>query len=311
MRVLITGGAGVIGRALSERLARAGHEVIALSRSPDKAEPIPGAAIHGWDARTAAGWGHLADGAGAIVNLAGASLDGARWSRAYKQEIRQSRIHAGQAVVEAVRAATVKPRAVVQMSGSNYYGNTGDEVVTEAHPNGSDFLAKVCFDWEIATAPVERMGVRRAVARSAAVLNTQGGALPRMALPYKCFVGGPVGSGRQWLSWIHLEDAARALEFLIENEAAQGPFNVAAPNPLRNKEFGQVMGKVMGRPAFMPAPGFAVELLFGEQAVVVLEGQRIAPKRLQELGFTWRYPELEGALADLLGKPAPRVAAHA
>ncbi len=304
MRILITGGTGMIGLPLSERLAAAGHEVIVLSRQPDKAPPIAGVAVHGWDARTAAGWGHLADGAGAIVNLAGAGLADARWSRAYKREIRESRIHAGQAVVEAVRAAAVKPQVVVQVSGINYYGNTGDEVVTEEHPNGNDYLAKVCLDWELATAPVEHMGVRRAIARSAAVLTTAGGALPRMALPYKLFVGGPVGGGEQWLSWIHLHDEVRALEFLIENEAARGPINVASPNPLRNKEFGQAMGQVMGRPSFMPAPGFAVKLLFGEQAVVVLEGQRILPKRLQELGFTWRYPTAESALADLLHKEA-------
>lgn len=306
MRVIITGGSGLIGRALSVDLVAGGYEVIVLSRRPERVFDLPaGVRAAGWDARTAAGWGHLADGAAAVVNLAGENLAGAgflpsRWTDERKRSIRDSRMWAGQAVVQAVDAARQKPRVVIQSSGIGYYGARGDEWVTEEGSAGDGFLARLAVDWEVSTAPVEAMGVRRAVVRSGMVLSTAGGSLPRLLLPFRLFVGGPMGSGRQWVSWIHLVDEARAIRFLIENEAASGPFNLGAPNPLTNAAFSRVLGRVLRRPSFLRLPAFVLGTLFGEVASVLLTGQRALPRRLQELGFVFEFPEAEGALRQLL-----------
>lgn len=301
MRVVITGGTGLIGRPLASALASAGHEVVVLSRSPERATGLAkGVQVVRWDGRTAEGWGHLADGADAIVNLAGESIAEGRWSDERKRRIRDSRVNAGKAVVEAVQAASRKPAVVVQASAVGYYGPRGPETVTEDTPPGKDFLAQVCVDWEASTAPVEAMGVRRAIARTGIVLSTEGGALPRMLLPFKFFAGGKLGSGQQGFPWIHIADEVAALRFLIENPAASGPFNLAAPNPPTNAEFMRAVGEAMGRPAVMPTPAFALRSAFGEMATVLLDGQRAAPKRLLDLGFQFRFTDPVAALRDLL-----------
>ncbi len=310
MRVIITGGTGLIGRALAESLAADGHEVIILSRTPERAAALPkGARAQRWDGRTAEGWGHLADGADAIVNLAGENIGGEnmaalltkRWTPNRQRLIRDSRVNAGLAVKQAIEGAKLKPRVLVQASAVGYYGIHRDEEVTEETPPGSDTIAKIGVDWEAATAGVEAMGVRRAVVRTAGmVLSTQGGTLPFMMLPFKFFVGGPLGNGKQWLSWIHIADEVRAIRFLIENPNASGAFNVCAPNPLTNADFSRVLGQVMRRPSFFPTPAFAMRLMLGEKSILVLEGQRQIPKRLQQMGFAFRFPEAEAALRDLL-----------
>ncbi|HRQ38358.1 MAG TPA: TIGR01777 family oxidoreductase [Chloroflexota bacterium] len=306
MRILITGGTGLIGTPLSQQLAASGHEVIVLSRNPEKHSMPAGITAVAWDGRTTSGWAHLADGAGAIINLAGESIGGSgfpppRWTAARKQRILQSRLDAGQSVTAAVQAATNKPGVVVQMSGIDYYGDVpGETVVTESSPKGSGFLSDVTAQWEASTAVVESLGVRRVVLRTGLVLSLDGGALPQTMLPYKFFAGGPLGNGRQWWPWIHLADVIRAMQFLLEQETAAGVFNVCAPNPLSQKEFGRVLGQVMGRPSIIPAPAFALKLMLGEMAAMVLDGRRALPTRLQELGFTFQYPEAREALLDLL-----------
>jgi uncharacterized protein (TIGR01777 family) len=308
MRIVITGGTGLIGRALAADLASDDHQVVVLSRSPERATGLAaGVRAEGWDARTAEGWGALADGAEAIINLAGESIAGAglvpsRWTAERKRRIRDSRLNAGRAVVQAVEWASSKPRVVVQASGVGYYGPGGDEELTEEAPPGQDFLGRTAVEWEASTAPVESLGVRRAIIRSGAVLSTKGGAFPFMLLPFRLFVGGSLGSGRQWLPWIHISDQVRAIRFLIENEAASGPFNLVAPDLLTNADFGRVLGRVMKRPAFVRVPAFALRLLFGEMSIVSLEGQKAIPRRLQGSGFTFRFPEVEAALRDLLRK---------
>jgi len=300
MRVIITGGTGLIGRALVADLTKDDHETIVLSRRPERAAGLPAEVrVERWDAQTAEGWGSLADGADALVNLAGENIAG-RWTASRKRRIRESRLNAGRAVVQAVELAGVKPRVVVQASGAGYYGPRGDEEVVEEEPPGSDFLGQLAIEWEASTAPVERMGVRRAVIRSGAVLSTEGGAFPPMLLQSRLFLGGPLGSGRQWLPWIHIADEARAIRFLIENERAQGPFNLVAPYPLTSVEFNRALGRVMRRPAFMPVPAFALRLLAGEMSTVLLDGQRAIPRRLLDLGFAFRFPKAEEALRDLL-----------
>lgn len=299
--VIITGGTGLIGRALAAGLVGAGYEVVVLSRSPERATGLPpGVRVERWDAHSAEGWGHLVEGADAIVNLAGENIAAGRWTAAHKQRVRDSRINAGRAVVQAVQQAARKPRVVVQASGIGYYGPRGDREVTEETPPGDDFLAHVAREWEASTKPVEALGVRRTIIRTGVVLSTRGGAFPRLLLPFRLFVGGPLGSGRQWLPWIHIADEVAAIRFLIENEAAHGPFNLCAPNPLTNAEFGRVLGRVMGRPAFIPTPGFAIRLVLGEMATLLLDGQRAMPKRLLELQFAFRFPTADAALRDLL-----------
>jgi len=299
-RIVITGGAGLIGRALAAELTASGYEVAILSRNPQRVGGLPpDVRLEKWDGRTAQGWGYLADGAWAIVNLAGESLAGGRWTAARKERIRQSRLSAGQAVVEAVRAAARKPAVVVQASGVGCYGPHGDEEVTEEAPSGADFLGRLAAEWEASTAPVEALDVRRVVIRSGVVLSLEGGALPRLALPFRFFLGGPLGSGRQWTPWIHMADEVGAIRFLLEREEARGPYNLAAPSPVTNRELARALGRVLRRPAWLPVPALALQALLGEMSAVLLTGQRAVPKRLLEAGFVFRFPEIEAALQNL------------
>jgi uncharacterized protein (TIGR01777 family) len=302
MRVIITGGSGLIGRALATDLARNSHEVIIISRRPERIIHLPaGVRAERWDGRTAEGWYSLADGADAIVNLAGENISSGRWTDERKRAILQSRLNAGQAVVQAVKAATRKPRVLIQASGIGYYGPCGNEEITEETPPGHDFLAGLATEWESSTAFLEAFGVRRAIIRTGVVLSIEGGALPRMLLPFRFFVGGRLGSGRQWFPWIHIADEVGAIRYLIENEAASGPFNLSAPIPLTNTEFSHLLGQQLRRPALIPTPEFALRLLFGEMATAILDGQRAVPKRLLQLDFKFRFPEAGPALRDLLG----------
>ena len=302
MRVLITGGTGLIGRALSADLAADAHQVIVLSRSPERASGLPaGVRAERWDAQTADGWVHLADGADAIVNLAGENIGAGRWTDERKQRILNSRLDAGQAVVQATERVSQKPGVVIQASGIGYYGPRGKEELDETAKPGEDWLAQVAVQWEDSTLPVEGMGVRRAIIRTGVVLDAKDGALPRMVQPFRLYVGGPLGGGQQWFPWIHLVDEVAAIRFLIEIPEASGPFNLVAPNPATNGQVSRALGRVLGRPAFMPIPGLALRLMFGEMATLLLDGQRAVPRRLLDLGFQFRYLIVEAALKDVLG----------
>ncbi len=307
MRILMTGGTGQLGRPLATNLSEQGHEVIILSRSPEKKKGLlpTEVRLERWDARTTEGWGHLADGANVIINFVGESLAGTsffpqRWTEERRRIIVDSREQAGQALVAAVEAASKKPDLLLQASAIGYYGANPEGDLTEESPPGSDFQSQVVVRWEASTAPLEDMGVRRVIMRTGIVLNRTEGALPRLLLPFKLFAGGPMGNGRQWYSWIHQEDLMRAIQFLMDEETASGPFNLTAPNPLTNRELASLIGKVMRRPSFIPVPGFALRLAFGEVTTVVLDGQRVIPQGLNSLGFTFKFPEAEAALRDLL-----------
>jgi uncharacterized protein (TIGR01777 family) len=301
MRVVITGGTGLIGRALAADLSDQ-YDVVVLSRQAGPVSGLPPAVrVVQWDVKSADTWASLADGALAIINLAGAGIADGRWTAARKAAIINSRIQAGRAVVAAVEAASVKPRVVIQASAVGYYGvATRERPLTEHDPAGSDWLASVVQAWEPSTAAVEEMGVRRVIARIGVVLAADGGALPRMVAPFRFGAGGPLGSGEQWLSWIHLTDQVRALRFLLENEGASGPFNLTAPNPVQNRELANRIGTVLALPALLPAPAFALRLALGEMATMVLDGQRVMPHRLLDAGFRFRFSEVETALRDLL-----------
>ncbi len=302
MRVLISGGTGLIGRALTRALVDRGDEVVILSRSPQRhAAHLPqGVQLLAWDGRTPTGWGEIVNTVDAVVNLAGANIAEGRWTAARKRVIRESRLHAGHALVEAIRNATSKPRVLIQASAVGYYGPRGDEIVTEDTPPGSDFLAQLAVEWEASTREVEAWGIRRPIIRTGVVLSMEGGALPRMLPPFKLGLGGPLGSGRQWFPWIHMADEVGAILFLLDREDAHGPYNLSAPNPVRNEEFTRALGEILHRPTLFRVPAFALRLLFGEMATVLLEGQRAIPRRLLDEGYTFRYEDVRSALHALL-----------
>jgi uncharacterized protein len=304
MRVIITGGTGLIGRQLAASLVENGHNAVVLSRDPQRHQEqmADGVQLVAWDAQSPQGWGELADGADAMVNLVGENLSAKPWSPAQKRRIRESRLNGGKALVEAIRQAKNKPKVLIQASGVNYYGPCGDEIITEDHPAGSDFLSQVCVDWEASTAEVEKMGVRRAITRSGVVLDKKEGALPRFLLQFRLFAGGPLGNGRQWLSWIHPQDEINAIRFLIDHPDARGAFNLASPNPKTNRDFGKAIGRVLHRPALIPVPAFTIKLVFGEMSIVVLKGQRAVPQRLVDMGFQFSHPEIQEAVKDVISK---------
>ena len=306
MRIIIAGGSGLIGKELTRDLLEDHHEVFILSRSPERNTSMPSGVhtVH-WDGKTSQGWSQYLEGADAVVNLAGANIAGQgffpqRWTEERKRIIKQSRLDAGVAISEAIAAAAQKPQVLVQSSAIGFYGPLVDQAVDETGSIGGDFMARLCQEWELSTAAVELLGVRRLVVRSGIVLSNQGGALIRLLLPYKLYVGGPFGNGRQVMSWIHIADEVAAIRFLIENPSTNGVYNLTAPNPVTNSTMGRTVGKLLHRPHYLPIPAFAMKLLFGEVSTVVLDGQRVLPRRLLECGFKFRYPYIEEALADIL-----------
>ena len=302
MRILITGGTGNLGDRLVDHLIKHGHALTIVSRQPYKPAHLPAKLTFvQWDGQTAGGWSrHLAE-TDAVVHLAAANLADAPWTEKRKKLIKSSRVDSGRTVIEAFEAVEKKPRVLIQASAVGYYGTHDDErVLTEESEPGSDFLAEVCREWEASTEPVEKMGVRRVIIRMGVVLDPQGGAWPKMMMPFRFFVGGPVGTGNQWMSWIHYLDTVDAIRFLIENEAARGPFNLTAPEPVRNREFAKALGNRLRRPSLIPAPTFVLERIYGEMSMVVLEGQRVIPKRLQEFGYSFKFPDLDAVLLSLV-----------
>ena len=303
MRVMITGGSGLIGQALSKSLLADGHEVVIVSRDPKAHQRLPkGAEAIGWKHQTL---DEFMEGVDAIVNLAGASIAGEsptqmRWTPKRKYSILDSRIQAGEKISQALEALDQKPKALIQSSAIGYYGPQADDIIDESHPNGDDFLAVVCQNWENSTRAVEALGVRRAIIRTGLVFSGEGGIFPLLKLPFSLFVGGPLGDGGQYLSWIHIDDMVDAIRFLIEDGEAQGVFNLTAPNPVTNNAFARVMGEVMRKPAALRVPAFAVKFALGEAATLALDGQRVMPERLIESGFNFRYETLETALSSLL-----------
>jgi len=306
MRILIAGGSGMIGRRLTSLLIDNGDIVTILSRNPAKVKEMPGRvkALR-WDGKTVQDWGKEIENIDAVVNLTGENLSGEgmfpkRWTRERKERLLSSRVNSGKVLTQAIEMTGHKPSVFIQASGIGYYGVSQDKTFTEKDSAGNDFMAALSKEWEASSAPVESLGLRRVVIRNGVVLSTTGGALRPILLQYKLFAGGPLGSGKQVYSWIHIDDEAGAIRFLILQEAARGAFNLTAPNPATNDEFGGTVAKVMHRPHYFPIPGFAMHLAFGEVASMVLEGQRVIPKKLLELGYVFKFPTLEHAMSDLM-----------
>jgi uncharacterized protein (TIGR01777 family) len=300
MRVTVTGATGMLGRQLVEELLGRGDEVTVLSRDAAKAERLFGGRAN------AAAWADpkgeqpplaALSGRDGVVHLLGEPV-AQRWTDDARREIRDSRVLATRNLVAAVRElpANDRPTVLVSQSASGFYGPHGDEPVAESEPAGDDFLARVCVDWEAEALAARELGLRVALTRTGVVLSDSGGALEKMLPPFKLGVGGPVAGGRQYVPWIHTDDVVGALSFCLDEAAAEGPLNLAAPKPVTNAELSKTLGRVLRRPAVAPVPGFAVRVLYGEMAQIVTTGVRAVPARLRELGYEFRQPELDRAL---------------
>ena len=304
MKIVIAGGSGFLGRPLAAALARDGNEIVVLTRGSGAARGLAQLRSIAWTPNGETGpWAAEIDGAAALVNLAGEPIAGRRWSDAQKQRILESRVHATRSLVAAVRAAAAPPPIFVSGSAVGYYGPLGDEVAAEDTPPGSDFLARVCVQWEAAATGAASARTRLVCIRTGLVLEKDGGALPQMLPPFKVGAGGPVGSGRQYWPWIHRDDWIALVRWAIQTPAATGALNATAPNPVTNADFARALGRTMRRPAFMPAPAFALRLMLGEMAdALLLSGQRAVPAKAERLGFAFRYPQVDQALGAIFGR---------
>jgi uncharacterized protein len=300
VKIVIAGGTGLIGRYLTGHLIKQGHEVIILSRSPKKTGN-PSLHYVRWLNEGDQPEKEL-EGAEAFVNLAGKSIN-SRWTSKGKEGIVQSRLSAVNEIHRIISKLAHKPAVLINASAIGYYGTSEEETFTEnAGTPGVDFLADTVIQWEEAAAKTEQFGVRSVLCRFGVVLDQAEGALPKMVTPYNMFAGGTIGTGRQWLSWIHIEDVSRALEFVLEQEAISGPVNFTAPRPVRMKTFGKELASVLNRPHWLPVPGFALKMLLGEMSLLVLDGQRVLPEKLLAHGFEFNHPTLHGALAEIFKK---------
>ncbi len=300
--ILITGATGYIGRALTQRLIDDGFRVIALSRSPENARTILPASVKclPWDGSTVGEWGSAIEESDGVVNLAGENIGNRLWSESFKRKILESRLNAGKAIAEAIQKASPKPGFLFQASAIGYYGSRGDEILGEDASKGSGFMADVVDQWEASVAPVTESGVRVVYLRTGVVLGKGSGLISRMQLPFKLFIGGPPGSGRQWFSWIHLADEVGSIRYLMEMEAAGGIYNLVAPNPLLMREFCRLFGQALHRPSWLPVPAPILKQIFRDFAEeAILSSQRVIPQRLLKAGYQFRFPHLPEALQEI------------
>jgi uncharacterized protein (TIGR01777 family) len=296
MRFAVTGASGFVGRRLVAVLQEEGHEVHVLGRAPRKGLP-PEVKYFIWDPNAGAPSAESIDGVDAVVHLAGEPIS-QRWTPEVKRRILASRVDGTKRLVEGLQAAAQPPKCLVSSSAVGFYGDRGDEVLTEASPRGDGFLADVCSQWEQAANAARSLGIRTVTVRTGVVLAAEGGALAKMLPPFKMGVGGPVGSGEQYMSWIHRDDLVRLMIFSAVTPALDGPVNGTAPNPVTNAEFSHALGRALRRPAFLPTPKFALKLLFGEMSEILFASQRALPKAAQAAGFDFRHSEVFAALKD-------------
>jgi uncharacterized protein len=308
MRVFVTGGTGLVGSRLVARLLERGDQVQVLTRRPAAARDRFGTAcsIVDGDPMQPGAWMNEVSNCDAVVNLAGESIFNRRWNAEFKALLRDSRVrsteHVVQALLQTPTIRTGQHKTLVNASAIGYYGVHGDETLTEEDSAGSDTMAQLCVEWEKGARVVEEQGVRVAIVRIGVVLDKEGGALPQMLKPFKLLgIGGPTGSGKQWVSWIHHADLTGILLLALDNASAHGPINGTAPNPVTNRELARAQGRTLHRPSFLPAPAFALRLMLGEVAGVVTTGQRVVPRRASALGYSFQFPDIDGALKDILG----------
>ncbi|MEP6860606.1 MAG: TIGR01777 family oxidoreductase [Deltaproteobacteria bacterium] len=303
MKVAITGATGFIGTPLVVALQARGDEVVAFTRDPARAR-LQGTRLVEADLEQPGAWQDAVAGCDAVINLAGEPVAGRRWDARQKQRLRDSRIETTQNLVAAIAKAQPRPLVLVSASGVDYYpfangeiADFDDDEVTEADPAGEDFLARLCKAWEAEALTAEALGVRVVTMRTGLVLGAHGGALAKMTTPFKLFAGGRIGSGRQWMAWIHLDDAVAAYLAALDDAHYRGPINLVTDS-IRNAEFSKQLGGVLHRPSWLPVPAFALRAAVGELAETLLNGRRVVPAKLRERGFTWKHPELREALAS-------------
>lgn len=306
MRVAVTGATGFVGSRLVERLQADGHQVLVLARKPERAAQIfptaifPAVEVVAYTPLESGEWQQRISGCDGVVNLAGEPIS-ERWTAAHKQSIVDSRQVGTQKLVEAIAHSNPKPSVLVSASAIGFYGTSETAAFDETSAAGDDFLAEVCKVWEAEAQKVTEAGVRLVILRIGVVL-AMGGAIAKMLTPFKLFAGGPIGTGRQWFSWIHREDLVNLIMQALTQPSMEGVFNATAPNPVRMAEFCNTLGQVMNRPSWLPVPAFAIEALLGDGAIVVLEGQQVLPQRTQTTGFQYQYPALKTALEEVLAE---------
>jgi uncharacterized protein (TIGR01777 family) len=300
MKVLITGGTGFVGKQLTSRLGQDGNEVTILTRSLKGSEQAPkGISYLLGDPTQKGPWQEAIPNHDVIINLAGASIF-SKWSDEYKKLIRDSRVFTTRNIIEGIPSQSQKKISLFSTSAVGYYGFHGDEELDEESPSGNDFLARLAIEWEAEALKAKEKGARVVITRFGIVLGEKGGALGQMIPLFKKFIGGPMGSGQQWFSWVHIKDLAEAFAFLMKHPEISGPVNVCSPNPLKNRDLAKALGKALHRPSFMPAPAFMIKLVLGEFGSVILEGQRVLPRRLLKKGFTFQYSDINKALQNIV-----------
>jgi len=302
MKILITGGTGFVGTQLTFRLIQDGHQVTILTRSlkGTKGSSLGISYVEGDPTKKGPWQGAIKD-RDAVINLAGASIF-SKWTDEHKKALRESRVNTTQNIVEGIASHPERPFTLFSTSAVGYYGFCGDEELTEESPQGDDFLARMALEWEGEALKAREKGARVVITRFGIVMGEKGGALSQMIPLFKKYVGGPIGSGKQWFSWVHIKDLAEAFVFLLKHPEISGAVNVCSPNPVRNKDLAKALGKALHRPSFIQAPAFMVKLVLGEFGSVILEGQRVIPKRLLENGFVFQYPDIEKALQGIVGQ---------
>jgi uncharacterized protein len=302
MKIAIVGATGFVGSRLVEQLQTQGHQVKILTRQPGAAtRRFPQAEIVGYAPLQSGEWQKSISGCDAVVNFAGEPIAEKRWTPAQKQTILDSRKLGTQKIVEAISQAEIKPQVLINASAIGYYGTSETAKFDETSPAGTDFLAEVCTAWETAAQAVTASGTRLVILRMGIVLGENGGALGKMLAPFSAFVGGPIGSGKQWFSWIHRDDVVKLIVTAITDSQMQGVYNATAPNPVTMQDFAHTLGTVMSRPSWLPVPNFALEAMLGEGAIVVLQGQQVIPTQTLAQGFNFQYPQLQPALTAILG----------
>jgi uncharacterized protein (TIGR01777 family) len=300
MKILITGGTGFVGKQLTSRFIQEGNEVTILTRSlKESGHPLKGISYLQGDPTQKGPWQEAIPGHDVIINLAGASIF-SKWSDEYKKLIRDSRVFTTRNIIEGIPSKFEKEISLFSTSAVGYYGFHGDEELDEESPPGNDFLARLAIEWEAEALKAKEKGARVVITRFGIVLGEKGGALGQMIPLFKKFIGGPIGSGQQWFSWVHIKDLAEAFAFLIKNPEISGPINVCSPNPVKNRDLAKALGRTLHRPSFIPAPGFTIKLVLGEFGSVILEGQRVLPRRLLKRGFMFQYPDIDKALQSII-----------
>lgn len=296
MKILIAGGSGFLGKSLTAALEKDEHEIFVLTRrAPHSPRQIQ------WDGKTAGSWGSHLNEMDAVINLTGFGLEHWPWTQRQKKRFLDSRVLPGLALASAIKECTRRPKVFIQQSGINRYGLRGEETADESTPPADDFLAQLTVKWEAATQPVEELGVRRVVLRTAVVLAKRGGLFPLMALPVRLFFGGRLGNGQQAMPWIHIQDWINAVIFLLKDEEARGAYNLIAPQPINNADFMRLTAKALRRPYWFHIPALLMKMALGEMSVMILEGRFSRPKRLIDSGYRFQFPVLEDALKDLFG----------